>query len=182
MQLILAQENVEKEAFFKDKWKSPEYADKVYFLRDEVIRGLKPLLDRQEALGMAAVYQYVADCKSHKKFKEWPGQEDDLIAEHRDADGNWVTHPLGSGKWDVRKQTSTDATPLSLVHSTRSTGRRAVITPTLLDLRIPAVSAAPEGEEEWDSDFEDVSARKKRRLQRSHPRGGDSLKKQKKKR
>ena len=83
MQLILNQENVDKESFFKDKWRSSEYDNKVYYLRDEVIKGLKSLLDHQEALGMESVLQYVADCKSQKKFKEWPGQEDDLIAEHR---------------------------------------------------------------------------------------------------
>jgi len=48
--LVLFQENAEKEAFYKTKWQSSAYASKLYYLRDEEIRGLKALMDRIEEL------------------------------------------------------------------------------------------------------------------------------------
>jgi hypothetical protein len=107
MQLILSQDNVDKEVFFKKKHVSSEYANRVYYLRDEEIIGLKALLDRQEELAIDAVHRYVKGCKSEKKFKVWPGQADDLLASHRDALGSWVTEVFPLGKWDVHKPATT---------------------------------------------------------------------------
>ena len=37
------------------------------------------------------------------------GTADDLLSEHRDADGGWVTVAQGVGKWDVRVTTTASA-------------------------------------------------------------------------
>jgi len=66
--LVLFQENAEKEAFYKTKWQSSAYASKLYYLRDEEIRGLKPLMDRIEELALETTRTYIRECKSEQKF------------------------------------------------------------------------------------------------------------------
>ena len=59
------------------------------------------------------MHKYIKDQESAKKFKVWSGYDDDLLSNHRDEDGDWVTEPVDGGKWTVCEQTSTVATPQS---------------------------------------------------------------------
>ncbi len=153
-------------------WAS-EGASELYYLRDEEIRGLKPLLDRIEELTLDAVRKYVLERKSEKKFKAWPGVAADLLASHRDALGNWITEAAGTGKWEKEPNTVyTSLSPVAtqpLTPTMRGARERAIVSKSSVGKRKQSISddtlgSDPASEADSDSDS-DFASRKRAKTQ-----------------
>lgn len=130
---------------------------------------------------MAVMHQYVADCKSQKKFKVWPGQAADLLGSHRDGVGNWVTEAVGAGKWEKQPNTVyTSLSPLPLMPNVRRAGKRAIVTSTSLGKRKQSISDDTHSDPDSDSDSDLDFAPAKRSKPQSRQGGTVALKAQKK--